>query len=141
MEVEPPRISIDGRADVVTGVAAASALTPTAAPTPEPTPFDWGRDEEPWHSVFGTDPHADCPATPPPGSARACAAVSAATAVGGGSGPRAASLWPSATLRAACDDTAGGGGGGDAAAWSSLAIDPATGALLQLCGDGTGGAA
>ena len=69
-------------ADVVTGVAVASALTPTAAPTPEPTPFDWGRDEEPCHPVFGTDPHTDCPATPPPGSARACAAVSAATAVG-----------------------------------------------------------
>ena len=98
----------DGRAGVVTGVAAASALTPKAAPTPEPTPFDWGCDEEPWHSFFGTDPHTDCPATPPPGSARACAAVSAATAVGGGSGPRAASLWPSGTLRAACDDTAGG---------------------------------
>ena len=125
---------------VATGVAAASALAPTPEPTPEPTPFDWGRDEEPWHPVFGTDPHADCLAALPPGSAHACAAVSAATAVGGGSGARVASLWPSGTLRVACDDTAGGGGG-DAAAWSSLAIDPATGALLQLCGDGAGGAA
>jgi len=126
---------------IVTGVAAASALAPTAAPTPEPTPFDWDRDEKPWHPVSGTDPNADCPATPPPGSARACVTVSAATAVGGGSGARATSLCPSGTLRAACDDTAGGGGGGDAEGWSSLAIDPATGVLLQLCGDGAGGAA
>ena len=89
----------------VTGAAAASALAPTAAPTPEPAPFDWGRDEEPWHPVFGTDPHADCPATLPPGSARACAVFSAATAVGGGSGARVASLWPSGTLPPFVTDT------------------------------------
>ena len=56
---------------------------PMAAPAPEPTPFDWGRDEEPSNPVFDTDPHADCPATLPPDSART--AVSTATAVGGGS--------------------------------------------------------